>query len=108
MSAVRAQGVCPVCKQAVGLRPGDLAAQHTARQGFHAFHCAGAGQRADVLAWATSRREILSARIASVPAQRAKADEEHAATLARITKYEDADRAELAAVERIAAKRGAR
>ena len=107
MSAVRAQGVCPVCKRAVDLRPGDLAVKHATRQNFYAYRCDGSGQPADVLAWAASRREILSARIASVPAQRAKADEEYASALARITKYEDDDRAELAAVERIAAKRGA-
>ena len=51
---MKAQGICPVCGAAVGVKPGDVAVQHTRNRGGWSYgrtRCEGSGAVADVAAW---------------------------------------------------------
>lgn len=103
---MKPQGICPVCKRAVGLRPGDVAAKHASNLGrFYPATCDGTGKPADVALWVDAERARLVDAAAAEDRRRAdaRAECEQRITVSKVREL--AARKDLAALDRLMAKR---
>ena len=108
---MKAQGICPVCGAAVGVKPGDVAVQHTRNRGGWSYgrtRCEGSGAVADVAVWIAREQASALDVVDSAERWRREAQAEHEARLAGIAaRVAQADET-LRGLARLAAKAGAR
>ena len=106
---MKAQGICPVCGAAVGVKPGDVAVIHSRRDAYGGqWRCEGAGKVADVPAWIAREQASALDVVDSAERWRREAQTEHEARLAGIAaRVAQADET-LRGLARLAAKAGAR
>lgn len=103
---MKAQGICPVCGAAVGVKPGDVAVIHSRRGAYGGrWRCSGAGKVANVGAWIDGERARLATSLARSEPRREALRTELAASLARLDAADASDRKELAALDRLTAQR---
>lgn len=106
---MKAQGICPVCGAAVGVKPGDVAVIHSRRGAYGSrWRCEGAGKVTDVPAWIAREQASALDVVDSAERWRREAQTEHEARLAGIAaRVAQADET-LRGLAALTAKRGAR
>ena len=107
---MKAQGICSVCGAAVGVKPGDLAVQHTRprRYSYGSCRCDGSGAVADVPVWVARETATALSVVDAAAGRRQRAQAEYDASLARVAADVAAADEKLRALAKLTAKRGAR